>query len=300
LKVGIIASDRQEWHVQKLKEELTRRGAETYVLPATRFLSRIGSKPVVSVRGYGIDDYDAVIVRKVPGGTPEQVFYRMDVLHRLEDLGVYVINPAESIERAVDKYYTSTLLEDAGIKTPRTVVTERFDEAMEAFEWLGGDVVVKPLFGSLGMGMTRVSDPDVAYRIFRALEMVQSVYYLQEFVPHGEEDIRAFVVRGEVVASMLRKAKGWKTNISAGGTAKPYALEDELIELSVRATRTIGLEYSGVDFLRSERDDTVYVVELNSTPGWQGLQTVTKENIAGLIIDYILTRLDRKKHSRTN
>ena len=291
MKVGILASDRGEWHVQQLEGELLRRGVESYIFPATRFLSRIDAEPRVSVRGYSIDDFDAVIVRKVPGGTPEQVFYRMDVLHRLEDLGVYVINPAEAIERAVDKYYTSALLEDVGVRAPRTLVTERFSEAMEGFEELGGDVVVKPLFGSLGMGMVRVSDRDMAYRVFRALEMTQSVYYLQAFIPHGNRDIRAFVVGERVVASMLRVAEGWKTNISGGAVAKPYALEEELAELSTKASETLGLEYSGVDLLRSERDGEVYVVELNSTPGWQGLQTVTEENIAGIIIDHILSRL---------
>jgi len=291
LKVGILASDRNEWHAQKLQEELTRREVEAYIFPATRFLSRIEARPRVSVRGHGIDDFDAVIVRKVPGGTPEQVFYRMDVLHRLEDLGVYVVNPAESIERAVDKYYTSTLLEDAGIMTPRTIVTERFSEAMEGFEELGGDVVVKPLFGSLGMGMVRVSDRDVAYRIFRALEMTQSVYYLQEFIPHGKTDIRAFVIGGRVIASMLRVAEGWKTNISGGARAEPLKLEEELADLSVDASETVGLEYAGVDLLRSERDGSIYVTELNSTPGWQGLQTVVEKNIAATIVDHILSKL---------
>ena len=291
MKVGVVASDRREWHVQRLMEELKGRGVEAYMFPATRFYSRVGSKPRVSVRGYSIDEYDAVIVRKVPGGTAEQVFYRMDVLHRLEDLGVYVINPADAIERAVDKYYTSTLLEDAGIRTPKTVVTENFDEAVGAFEVLGGDVVVKPLFGSLGMGMTRISDPEVAYRVFRALDVAQSVYYLQEFVPHGNEDVRAFVVGGEVVASMLRTAVGWKTNISAGATAKPCALDDELAELSVKAAEAISLDYSGVDILRSEKDGQHYVIELNSTPGWQGLQTVTKKNIAGLLVEYLVSKI---------
>jgi len=291
LKVGILASDRNEWHVQKLHEELTRRDVQAYVFPATRFLSRIEERPRVSVRGHSIDDFDAVIVRKVPGGPPEQVFYRMDVLHRLEDLGVYVINPAESIERAVDKYYTSTLLEDAGIMTPRTIVTERFSEAMEGFEELGGDVVVKPLFGSLGMGIVRVSDRDVAYRIFRALEMAQSVYYLQEFIPHENTDIRAFVIGEKVVASMRRVAEGWKTNLSSGARAEPLKLEEELVNLSVKASETVGLEYAGVDLLCSEHDSSIYVTELNSTPGWQGLQTTTEKNIAALIVDYILSKL---------
>jgi len=162
---------------------------------------------------------------------------------------------------------------------------------MACFEELGGDVVVKPLFGSLGMGMARVSDRDIAYRVFRALEMTGSVYYLQEFIPHGKRDIRAFVVGGRPVASMLRVAEDWKTNISGGARAEPHELEEELAELSVRASEAVGLEYAGVDLLRSERDGAVYVVEVNSTPGWQGLQTVAERNIASVIVDHILTRL---------
>ena len=291
MKVGIIASDSKEWHVERLTAELKARGAEAYVLPATRFRSGVGLEPRLSVRGYPIDDYDAVIVRKIPGGTAERVFYRMDALHRLKDLGVYVLNPPDAIEIAVDKYYTSARLEDAGIKTPRTVVTERFDEAMKAYQELGGDVVVKPLFGSLGMGMSRISDRDVAYRIFRALEMTQGVYYIQEYIPHGNRDLRAFVIGGEVVASMLRTADDWKTNISAGGKAESYDLEEDLAELSVEATAAIGLEYSGVDILRSEEDGEAYVIELNSTPGWQGLQTVTERDVTAMVVDFLLSKI---------
>ena len=114
----------------------------------------------------------------------------VDALHRLENVRVRIVNSPTVIERTVDKYYTSTLLEDAGLPTPRTIVTERFDEAMAAYHELGGDIVVKPIFGSEGRGIVRVSDPDTAYRVFRALELGRYVYYLQEFVPHGREDIR--------------------------------------------------------------------------------------------------------------
>lgn len=291
MKVGIVASDREEWHVKQIHEELKNRGIENHIFPSHRFYSRIAAEPRISVRGHSLEDFDAVIVRKVPGGSPEQIFYRMDVLHRMEDLGIYVMNPAESIERAVDKYYTSTILEDAGIRTPRTHVTERFDEAMKGFNELGGDVVVKPLFGSLGVGMTRITDEEVAYRVFRALEIANSVYYIQEFIPHGNQDIRAFVIGENVPASMLRVATSWKTNISGGATAKLYELEDELVDLSVKSTKALGLHYSGVDILKSEADGSPYVVELNSTPGWQGLQTVTEKRIVGMIIDYLVSKI---------
>ena len=238
-----------------------------------------------------IEDYDALIVRRMPGGTAERVFYRMDAVHMLEEYGVYVINPALSIEKSVNKHYTSALLEKAGITSPRTVVTESFTRAMRAFEELGGDVVVKPLFGSLGAGITRLTDGDIAYRVFRALESTQSVFYIQEYIPHGNADIRVFVIGGEVVASMRRVAAGWKTNISSGAAPEPYEPTGEEAETSLKAAETLGLEYTGVDLMRSEEDGALYTLEVNSTPGWEGLQKVTSVDIAERLIEHVFERL---------
>jgi RimK family alpha-L-glutamate ligase len=289
VKVGIIGSDKKEWHISRLLKGLEKRGAEAHLLPVTKLLARIGGTPRISVRGFGIDDYDAVIVRRVPGGTAEQVFYRMDALRRIEDMGVKVINPPRGIEKAVDKYYTSALLEDAGISTPRTIVTESFSEAMKAFNELGGDVVVKPLFGSLGMGITRITNEDVAYRVFRALEMTKSVNYLQEFIPHGGRDIRVFIIGDQVAASMQRVSDDWKTNISNGGKAAPYTPSDEAVEMSLKASEKLGLTYTGVDIIETE--DKSYVIELNSTPGWEGLQSVTDIDVTEALLDHIMTML---------
>jgi RimK family alpha-L-glutamate ligase len=291
LKIGIVASDREEWHVQRLTNSLKKMSVESYIFSPTRFHSKIVGRPKISVKGYAIEDFDAIIVRRVPGGSPEQVFYRMDALHRLEEMGVYVINSPDSIERSVDKFYTSGLLEDAGLRTPRTIITEKFEEAIDAFEELGGDVVVKPMFGSLGFGMTRVTDIDIAYRVFRALEMINGVYYLQEFIPHRNQDIRSFVIGDAVVSSMLRTAKSWKTNIAGGGKAVPYKLDDNLVEVSIKACKAIGMEYTGVDIMQSESDESFYVVEVNSTPGWEALQSVTKKEISDILVDHLLTRL---------
>ncbi|MBS7619700.1 RimK family alpha-L-glutamate ligase [Candidatus Bathyarchaeota archaeon] len=288
-----MASERGEWHVQQLQESLKRRRVENYVFPADRFLSRIELEPRVSVKGYSLEDFDALIVRKIPGGTAEQVFYRMDVLHRLEKMGVKIVNPPKGIEKAVDKYYTCAILEEVGIKTPRTIVTERFDEAIAGFEELGGDVVVKPLFGSLGTGIVRINDIDVAQRVFRALEMANCVYYLQEFIPHGNHDIRVFVIDGRVIASMLRLGSGWKTNISKGAAAKLFEVNETLAKMSIEATDSLGLFYSGVDILKSELDGSYYVVELNSTPGWQGLQTVTDFNIAEALVSNVMLQISK-------
>jgi RimK family alpha-L-glutamate ligase len=286
VKVGILGSPRG-WHVQALRRALERRKIHASCFPITNLVALISDRPWVRSLEESLEDYDILFVRAIPGGSLEQIIFRMDVLHRLEDAGVRIVNPPTTIERTVDKYYTSALLEDAGLPTPRTIVTERFDEALAAFHELGGDIVVKPLFGSEGRGMVRVSDPDTAYRVFRALELGRYVYYLQEFVSHGREDIRVFVVGSQAVAAMVRRGKSWRTNMAQGASASALALDDELREMSLRATRTLRAEYAGVDILPVEGEGYT-VVELNGIPGWQGLQATTGINVADHIVDYVL------------
>ena len=295
MKIGILGSPRG-WHVQALRRTMERRGIAVTCLPITRLVARIapprslptlgGKMPWVRSQEESLDDYDALFVRAIPGGSLEQIIFRVDALHRLENVGVRIVNPPTTIERTVDKYYTSSLLEDAGLPTPRTVVTERFDEAMVAFREIG-DVVVKPLFGSEGRGMVRVCDEDIAYRVFRALELGRYVYYLQEFIPHANEDIRAFVIGDQVVAAMIRRSDSWKTNVAQGAEAEPLALSAELEEMSLRAARALDADYAGVDILRSERGE-VYVTEVNGIPGWAKLRQVTGVDVAELLVEYVI------------
>jgi RimK family alpha-L-glutamate ligase len=284
--VAILGS-RGGWHEAQLEAALRARDVVPVVLPVTTLAARIGDELRLASQGQSLDDCAAVIVRAIPAGSLEQVIFRVDALHALGRRGVPVINPARCIERTVDKYFTSTLLEEAALPTPRTVVCERFDDAMAGFTSLGGDVVVKPLFGAEGRGMIRVSDPDLAYRTFRALEVTRAVFYLQEYVPHGSQDIRAFVVANRVIAAMTRKSDGWKTNIAHGARATASDLTDALTEISLRAARLLDAEYAGVDLLPAE-DGRVFVIEVNGIPGWQGLQRTTEVDIAGAIADHVV------------
>lgn len=294
MKVGILGQ-RGGWHVTALQEALAQRGITAPCLPITRLTARLSARPWLAVSAAErlaaadepLESYDVLFVRTIPGGSLEQIIFRVDALHRLENAGVRVVNSPTTIERTVDKYYTSTLLEDAGLPTPRTVVTERFDEALGAFHELGGDVVVKPLFGSEGRGMVRVSDPDIAYRVFRALELGRYVYYLQEFVPHGCQDIRTFVVGEEVVAAMVRRGETWKTNVAQGATVEPLVPDSVLREMSLRTVRVIEADYAGVDILPIEGGG-YSVIEVNGIPGWRGLQAATGVNVADHLIDYVL------------
>jgi len=286
VKVAILGQN-TGWHTESLREALARRGVAAECYPVTQLTAQVTERPRLAAATVPIDDCDVVFVRAIPSGSLEQVIYRMDALRMLEHGGVRVVNSAQAIEHGVDKYYTSARLHDAGLPTPRTVVAERFEDAMVAYGELGGDVVVKPLFGSEGRGMVRVSDADTAYRVFRALELGRYIFCLQEFVPHGCEDIRVFVVGERVVGAMLRRGSGWKTNAAQGAVGEPIELDEELVDLSVRATRVVGAEHAGVDILPCE-DGGYSVIEVNTIPGWRALRAATGVDAAQCVVDHVL------------
>jgi len=293
MKIGILTRNENSWCSAQLKEAILRRGLQPICFSFPRIMARVGFKPEASLEDINIlRDIGAIIVRPIGRGSLEEIIFRMDLLHRLQRLGLYILNPPSTIERSVDKYYTLALLEEAGLPVPRTAVTENAESALKAFHELGGDVVLKPIFGSRGVGSTRISDPNVAERIFRALEFQHQVMYLQEFIEHGNYDLRIFVLGGQVLAAMRRfSPNSWKTNISLGATPIPYKPTVEIEELAIKAAEVLGCEVAGVDILESSRGPLI--IELNSQPGWRGLQTVTSFNIADEIIKYVIGRVVR-------
>ncbi|MGH7506063.1 MAG: ATP-grasp domain-containing protein, partial [Longimicrobiales bacterium] len=192
MRAAILSTGRG-WHVRELERALAARGHDAIVLPVDGLVGAVGGGPRLSAADQALDGRDAVLVRTIPRGSLEQIIFRIDALHRLERLGTAVVNSPAAIERTVDKFYTSCLLEEAGVPTPRTVVAEREADALAAFRALG-DVIVKPLFGANGRGMVRITDEEIAFRVFSALELERAVYYVQETLPHPGRDIRAFVV----------------------------------------------------------------------------------------------------------
>ncbi|CAN5751340.1 ATP-grasp domain-containing protein [soil metagenome] len=287
MHVAVLAS-RQGWHTRELTRALDERGHTAAILPYEGLTAWIGARSGLRSGTAELDRADAVLARIIPSGTLEQIIFRVDALHRLEERGVRVMNSARAIERTVDKFWTSSLLEQCGIPTPDTVVCESPDEAMAAFRALG-DVIVKPLFGSMGLGMVRVADEEMAYRVFRTVETIRGVYYLQRTIDHEGRDYRVFVVGGRVLGAIERRADGWRTNISRGGQALPAKLADPCAALAVRAAAAVGAEYAGVDLLPA-RDGTMYVLEVNGIPGWRGLQDATSIDVAGALVDHIVRR----------
>ncbi|MDX2192106.1 MAG: RimK family alpha-L-glutamate ligase [Gemmatimonadales bacterium] len=285
-RIACLAS-RTGWHVDRLRAAAAARGAALLVVPWQRLVVELG--PVARVRGGAdaLDDADLVLPRIIPDGTLEQVILRVDLLHRLEDRGTRVVNPPRAIERTVDKLYTSALLEQAGLRTPETVVTEDVDEAMAAARRLG-DCLVKPLFGSMGLGLVRVSDEDTAWRVLRAVQKTGGVFYVQRFVPPGGRDVRAFVVGDRVIGAIERRSDGWKTNVSRGGRATPCDLPPAWAAAAVTAARATACTYAGVDLLPAEDGGAPYLLEVNGIPGWRGLEEATGIDVAGALLDHLL------------
>ncbi len=288
MRIAILAA-RQGWHTEELCRALAERGHEGRVLPYEALVARLGgAAPALSVAGEDLGGCAAVLARIIPAGSLEQVIFRVDALHTLEERGIPVINSPRAIERTVDKLWTSALLERAGLPVPETVVCEHPDEALAAFRALG-DVIVKPLFGSMGLGMVRVTTEEMAFRVFRTLETIRGVYYVQRAIDHEGCDVRAFVVGDRVVGAIERRAAGWRTNIARGGQARAITPSGPWAELALRAARAVGADYAGVDLLPAP-DGTVYVVEVNGIPGWRGLQQATSSDVAAAIVEHCLAR----------
>lgn len=291
MRVGILTRNEFSWCSLQLKQALNRRGCESICFSFNDLTAYIGFKSHVCFKGRPIEELDAIIVRPIGRGSLEEIIFRMDLLRAIESLGVYVVNRAEAIEKAVDKYFSLFLLEKAGLPVPKTIVTENPRVSLEAFKKFNSKVVLKPIFGSRGFGLTRVRSRQTLYRLASVLSYYRHVVYMQEYIPHAREDVRAFVVGDRVIASMRRVGITWRTNVAQGGRPEPYKLSEELEEVALGACKILGCEIAGVDILNPEGEFCIN--EVNSQPDWRGLQNVSTINIAEAIVDYIISKIRR-------
>ncbi len=286
LRVGVLGAT-GSWHTRRLLAVLDARGHETLAIPATRLQSEVdehGDVHVLGPEGAVLDELDLLLIRGLPRGSLEQVIFRVDALHVLAAQGVRCVNGSRAIERTVDKSWASAVLAGAGVPTPPTVVCERYDGAMQAFHRLGGDVVVKPLFGAMGNGIVRIEDRDLAHRVFRALELERTVYYVQRtFAPAGRRDLRVVVVAGEIAGAMERVSDSWRANIARGARPRAVALTAAERGLALAAAAALEADVAGVDLLVSP-DGEIVVVEVNGIPGWQALQSICDEDITTRVV----------------
>jgi glutathione synthase/RimK-type ligase-like ATP-grasp enzyme len=256
LKVGIMTRDQDAWCSSRLKEAFVRKNVEPVAFRFADATARVALAPEFSLRRVDIlNDLSAILVRPIGRGSLDEIIFQMDGLHKLGRRGMPIINPPGAIEKAVDKYYTLALLSEHGIPVPRTVVTE-------------------------------IRDEDIAERVMRTLRFYRHVLYVQEFIGHGTRDIRTFIIGGKVVAGMFRVSSSWKTNVSRGAVPKQFQVEPEVEALAVKSAEILGCKIAGVDIMESE--DGLLVHEVNSQPGWKGLQTTTNVSIADEIAAFVI------------
>lgn len=309
MKIGILASE-GSWYFRDLERAAAARGHDCRRLDFERLVSRVtsgrssihqpesipgsnGHAELMSIdRGRGAESvlrspFDVIIVRTMPPGSLEQVVYRMDVLGRLQAAGIRVINSPKSLECAVDKYLTTARLQAAGLPVPETIVCEYEDDAVAAFEDLGRDVVVKPLFGAEGRGIVRVSDPDLAHRTFRTLMRLDAVLYIQKFIEHEGYDVRVLVLNGKVVGAIRRcSPNDFRTNVSRSAVALQHTPTDQEAEYALRAADATGAYVAGIDLLY-DRCGNCYLIEVNAVPGWQAFTRTTGIDVAVRLIDQL-------------
>ena len=276
----LVVSDQRDWHARQMEAAFTAVGArvERIDLAQCGFDTRSASGLALPVLGSRLPD--AVHVRTLSAGSFEAVTKRLGVLHALRNLGVVVWNDARAIERCVDKSMTSFLLARAGVPTPPTWTMEAplAARALVEREAPRGPLVLKPLFGAQGKGLRLIRRPED----LPGPEDIAGVYYLQRFQSNGTQDFtdyRLFVLRGRVVAAMMRRAPTWITNVKQGGQPVAVAPDPKMERLAVAAAEAVGAAIAGVDVLVGA-DGAPTVLEVNSMPAWNGLQKVSKRNIA--------------------
>lgn len=284
-KQVVIVSGQRGWHSQDLERAAAELGVK---------LGWWNSHEVHAEVPFGLLSKPAqqtLLVRTLPAGSLEQVVFRLSWLHCWQASGAMVCNTPAALEACVDKFATSWRLAAAGIATPATRVSQTARQALADFHDLGGDVVVKPLFGSEGRGQLRISDPDLMWRTAVTLERLQAVLYLQRFIHHPGWDVRVLVLGGRVLGAMRRIAKAgqWRTNVAQGAAAETWPMDDELARLSLAAAKAVGADFAGVDLLRDEPGGW-QVVEVNGVPGWRAFASVTGIDIARSLLDYVVSR----------
>jgi ribosomal protein S6--L-glutamate ligase len=284
MRFAVLASP-DSWYLKDLQRAAADRHEVVGISFRQLTAGVISQQDRFTCAGIDLKDVDAVLVRTMPPASLEQVVFRMDVLGQLERTGVRVINPARALEAAVDKYLATAKLAAAGLLTPRTVVCQTVDDAMETFTQLGGDVVLKPLFGGEGRGIARLNDEAVAQRTFSLLANLNAVLYLQEFVPHAGYDYRVLLVGQKAFGMRRLNPLDWRTNISRGAIAEPLELTDELVEQAHRAAIAIGAPVAGVDLL-PVADGRLYAIEVNAVPGWRALNRVGGYDIAREVLQF--------------
>ncbi|WP_114785205.1 30S ribosomal protein S6--L-glutamate ligase [Vibrio tetraodonis] len=286
MKIGILSRNAQLYSTQRLIEAAQDRGHEVKVIDALRCYMNINSdKPQIHFKGEELSGFDAVIPRIGASVT----FYGTAVLRQFEMMGVYPVNESVAITRSRDKLRSMQLLSRKGVGMPITGFASKPDDVKDLLEMVGGTpVVIKLLEGTQGIGVVLAETRKAAESVIEAFMGLKANIMVQEYIKEAEgADVRCFVLGDKVIASMKRQgAEGeFRSNLHRGGSASLTKITPQERRTAVAAAKIMGLNVAGVDLLRSSRGPLV--MEVNSSPGLEGIETATGKDIAGMIIEFI-------------
>ena len=294
MKVAILSRNTRLYSTKRLIEAARERGHDVHVLDVLRCYMGITShKPEIHYKGKALEGFDAVIPRIGASVT----FYGTAVLRQFEMMGVYPLNESVAISRARDKLRACQLLARKGVGLPITGFANKPDDIQDLIKMVGGGpLVIKILSGTQGIGVVLAETQKAAESVIESFLDLKVSVLVQEFIKEaGGADIRCFVVGEKVVATMKRQGKEgeFRSNLHRGGSASLVTATPEERAAAVRAANTMGLNVCGVDILRSSRGPLV--IEVNSSPGLEGIETATGKDIAGTIIQFMEKNARRGK-----
>ncbi|MDX1458840.1 MAG: 30S ribosomal protein S6--L-glutamate ligase [Marinobacter sp.] len=286
MKIAIMSRNRNLYSTRRLVEEGINRGHEVRVIDCLHcFMNITSANPKIHYHGETLDDFDVVIPRIGASVT----FYGTAVLRQFEMMGVFPVNESVAITRARDKLRSLQLLARKGVGMPVTGFANKPDNVPELIKMVGGaPVVIKLLQGTQGIGVVLAETRKAAESVIEAFMGLKADILVQEFIKEaGGADIRCFVIGDKVIAAMKRQAgEGeFRSNLHRGGTASLVRISPEERKTAVMAAKAMGLNVAGVDLLRSSRGPLV--MEVNSSPGLEGIENATGKNVAGMIINWI-------------
>ena len=286
MKIAILSRNSKLYSTRRLVEACEQRGHEVHVIDTLRCYMNITSdRPELHYKGEDLVGFDAVIPRIGASIT----FYGTAVLRQFEMMGVFPVSESVAISRSRDKLRSLQLLSRDGIGLPKTGFANSPDDVQDLIKMVGGaPLVIKLLEGTQGIGVVLAETKKAAESVIEAFMGLKANILVQEFIQEaGGADIRCFVIDGKVVAAMMRQAPEgeFRSNLHRGGKATLVKLTPKERATAVRAAKVMGLNVAGVDILRSERGPLV--MEVNSSPGLEGIETATGRDVAGMIVEFI-------------
>ena len=295
MKIAVLSTNRNLYSTRRLIEAGEGRGHEMPVYNHKRcYMNIMSSNPEIHYNGEAIEGVGAIIPRI--GASVS--FYGAAVVRQFEVQGVYSVNESVAITRSRDKLRASQLLSRKGIGLPRTSFANDPGDTDDLLKLVGGaPVVIKLLEGTQGVGVVLAETKKAAESVIEAFRGLRANFMVQEFVKEADgADIRCFVIGDKVVAAMMRKAKEgeFRSNLHRGGSAELIKITPEERRTAVRSARVMGLNVAGVDLLRSSRGPVV--MEVNSSPGLEGIEKATGKDVASMIIEFIEKNA---RHGRT-